>query len=215
LAFRQKIGAAKKMLAIKLARVPLLIYRGQNSFDTQGPLSYTFLSQTSSYHSERNALTTFFIIKGGFMISKILVPSDGSKTAKKAAAYAVDLAQQLKASIIILSVIEQSPLIAMTVPASKTASHTIEPMGYYLKEAAERYTGEIKKMCDKKGVASKISIKTGHPVDEIVKEAKMSKADLIVMGSHGRSALSATILGSVSYGVIHNDKRIHVLIVRV
>jgi nucleotide-binding universal stress UspA family protein len=54
----------------------------------------------------------------------------------------------------------------------------------------------------------------GHPVDEIVKESKKSKADLIVMGSHGRSALSATVLGSVSYGVIHNDKHIHVLIVR-
>ena len=33
------------------------------------------------------------------MISKILVPSDGSKTAKKAAVYAVDLAKQLKASM--------------------------------------------------------------------------------------------------------------------
>jgi nucleotide-binding universal stress UspA family protein len=51
-------------------------------------------------------------------------------------------------------------------------------------------------------------------VKEIVKEAKRSKADIIVMGSHGRSALSAAVLGSVSYGVIHNDKRIHVLVVR-
>ncbi|MCX6225324.1 MAG: universal stress protein, partial [Bacteroidia bacterium] len=76
------------------------------------------------------------------------------------------------------------------------------------------YTGEIKKLCDKNGVASTLSIKMGHPVDEIIKEAKKSKADLIVMGSHGRSALSATVLGSVSYGVIHNDKRIHVLVAR-
>ena len=148
------------------------------------------------------------------MISKILVPADGSKTAKKAAAYAVDLAKQLKASIIVLSVIDQRSLIARTVPASETPRHTIEPIEDYLKEAAEGYTGEIKKMCDKNGVAATISIKTGHPVDEIVKEAKRSKADLIVMGSHGRSALSATVLGSISYGVIHNDKSIHVLIVR-
>ena len=148
------------------------------------------------------------------MISKILVPSDGSKTAQKAAGYAVDLAKQLKASIIVLSVIDKRSLIAQTVPASETARHTIEPIEDYLREAAEGYAGEIKKLCDKSGVASKISIKTGHPVEEIVKEAKRSKADLIVMGSHGRSALSATVLGSVSYGVIHNDKSIHVLIVR-
>ena len=148
------------------------------------------------------------------MISKILIPSDGSKTAKKAAAYAVDLAKQLKASIIVLSIIDQRSLIANTVPASETARHIIEPIEDYLKEAAEGYAGEIKKLCDKQGVASTISIKTGHPVEEIVKEAKKSHADLIVMGSHGKSALSATVLGSVSYGVIHNDKNIHVLIVR-
>ena len=34
------------------------------------------------------------------MISKILVPSDGSKTAQRAAGYAVDLAKQLNASIV-------------------------------------------------------------------------------------------------------------------
>ena len=148
------------------------------------------------------------------MISKILVPSDGSKTAQRAAGYAVDLAKQLKASIIILSVIDKRSFTAQTVPASETARHTIEPIEDYLREAAEGYAGEIKKLCDKSGVASKVSIKMGHPVEEIVKEAKRSKADLIVMGSHGRSALSATVLGSVSYGVIHNDASVPILIVR-
>ena len=148
------------------------------------------------------------------MISKILVPSDGSKSAQRAAGYAVDLAKQLKASIIALSVIDMRSLIAQTVPALETARHTIEPIEDYLREAAEGYAGEIKKLCDKSGVASKISIKMGHPVEEIVKEAKRSKANLIVMGSHGRSALSATVLGSVSYGVIHNDASIPILIVK-
>jgi nucleotide-binding universal stress UspA family protein len=148
------------------------------------------------------------------MISRILVPVDGSKTAKKAAEYAVELAKQLDASIIIMSVIEKSQLIAETVPASKTAMHTIESIEDYLKEIAEMNIGEILKLCDKNHVVSEMSIKTGHPVKEILKEAKKSKADLIVMGSHGISALSATVLGSVSYGVIHNGRNIHVLIVR-
>ena len=148
------------------------------------------------------------------MITKILMPSDGSKTALRAGRYAVDLAKQLKASIIVLSIIDYRSFITQTVSSLDTARHTMEPIEDYLREAAEGYAGEIKKLCDKSGVASKISIKIGHPVEEIVKEAKRSKANLIVMGSHGRSALSATVLGSVSYGVIHNDKRIHVLIVR-
>jgi len=138
-------------------------------------------------------------------ISKILLLSDGSKTAKRAAAYAVDLAKQLRASIIALSVIDQRSLIAQTVSVSETPRQTIEPMEYYLKDAAEGYTGEIKKLCDEKGVVATISIQRGNPAEEIVKEAKRSKADLIVMGSQGRSDLSATVLGSVSYGVIGSD----------
>ena len=148
------------------------------------------------------------------MISKILVPTDGSKTAQKAARYAVDLAKQLKASVIALSVIDNRSLIAQTVPAEDTARHIIEPIEDYLKEAAEGYAVEIKKLCDKNGVQSKTVITKGHPVEEIVKEAKKSKADLIVMGSHGRSALTAAFLGSVTYGVIHKDTKNPVLVVR-
>ena len=157
----------------------------------------------------------FLMIKGGCMISKILVPTDGSKTAQKAARYAIDLAKQLKASIIILSVIDIRTLMTQSVvPGGETAIYSMEPVEDYLKMAAKGYSGEIKKLCDRSGVAATVSIKTGHPVEVIVKEAKKSKANLIVMGSHGRSALSATVLGSVSYGVIHNDKSIPVLIVR-
>jgi nucleotide-binding universal stress UspA family protein len=148
------------------------------------------------------------------MISKILVPTDGSKAAQKAARYAVDLAKQLKASVIVLSVIDKRSFIGQTVPAAETARHVIEPIEDYLREAAEGYAGEIKKLCEKNGVQSKTVITAGHPVEEIVKEAKKSKADLIVMGSHGRSALAAAVLGSIAYGVIHKDTSIPILIVR-
>ncbi|MHB8137551.1 MAG: universal stress protein [Smithellaceae bacterium] len=148
------------------------------------------------------------------MISKILVPSDGSKTAQRAAVYAVDLAKQLKASIIVLSVIDKRMFMAQAIPAAKTSRQTPETIEDYLTEAAQGYVGEIKKLCDKRGVSCRLSIKMGYPVEEIAKEAKRLKANLIVMGSRGRSAFSATVLGSVSYGVLHNDKSIPVLIVR-
>jgi len=148
------------------------------------------------------------------MISKILVPTDGSKTSYKAAKYAVDLAKKLRASIIALSVIDKRAFMAQTVPASKATKHIIEPVEDYLREAAEGYVGAIKKLCDKKGVVSKLSVKMGSPVEEIDKEVKKSKANLIVMGSRGRNALTATVLGSVSYGVIQNEKSVPVLIVR-
>jgi universal stress protein A len=51
-------------------------------------------------------------------------------------------------------------------------------------------------------------------VEEIVKKARQEKADLIVLGSHGRSALRAAVLGSVAYGVIHKHAKIPILVVR-
>ena len=148
------------------------------------------------------------------MISKILVPTDGSKTAQKAARYAVDLAKQLHATIIIMSVVDKRSLISEAIPAGATPLHVAESMEDYLREAAEAYGGEIKKLCKKHGIRSKTVITTGHPVEDIVKEAERSKAHLIVMGSHGESALAAAVLGSVTYGVIHKDTKIPILVVK-
>jgi len=148
------------------------------------------------------------------MVSKILVPTDGSKTALKAIKYAVDLAKQLNASVIALSIIDNRSFIAQTVSAVDTPTHVIEPIEDYLREAAKGYAGEIEKLCDKNDVKSETVIATGHPAENIVKQAKKSKVDLIVMGSHGRSALAASVLGSVAYGVIHDQTKVPVLIVR-
>ena len=148
------------------------------------------------------------------MISKILVPTDGSKAARKAALYAVDLAKQLKASVFVLSVVDNRSFPGRTIPARDTARHIIEPVADYLREAAEDYAEEIKKLCDKSGVRSGVVIAAGHPVEEIVKEAEKKKVNLIVMGSHGRSALTAMVLGSVTSGVAHKETKIPILIVR-
>lgn len=148
------------------------------------------------------------------MISKILIPTDGSKAAQKAAMYAVDLAKQLKASVIVLSVIDKRSFTGQTVPAGKTSRHVTEPIEDYLREAAQGYAGEVETLCAKNEVQSKTVIIAGHPVEGILKEAARAKVDLIVMGSHGKSALTAAVLGSVTYGVIHKDTKIPVLIVR-
>jgi nucleotide-binding universal stress UspA family protein len=148
------------------------------------------------------------------MISKILVPTDGSKAAQKAAKYAVDLAKQLTATVVVLSVVDKRSFMGQTVPAGKTSRHVIEPIEDYMREAAEVYVGEIEELCAKNEVQSKTVITAGHPVEGIMKEAAKAKADLIIMGSHGKSALSVAVLGSVTYGVMHKETKIPVLIVR-
>ena len=67
------------------------------------------------------------------MVSKILVPTDGSETARKAARYAVDLAKQLNASVIILSVIDCRLFIAQIVSAADAPMHVIVPVDDYLR----------------------------------------------------------------------------------
>jgi nucleotide-binding universal stress UspA family protein len=148
------------------------------------------------------------------MISKILVPIDGSKMSHKAANYAVELAKQTGASLTLLSVIDKRFVVDQAVSASASPTHLKESVEDYLQQSAQSSTDEIAKVCKRNRVQYKATIRTGHPVEEIVNEATKSKVDLIVMGSHGKSALKAAVLGSVTYGVMHKDTKIPVLIVR-
>lgn len=148
------------------------------------------------------------------MISKILVPLDGSKVSHKAAKYAVDLAKQADATLILLSIIDKRFIIEQTISASASPTHLKEFVEDYLKQSVQAATDLIIKLCKQNRLRCKAVIRKGHPVEEIVKEAAKSKADLIVMGSHGKSALKAAILGSVTYGVLHKETKIPVLIVR-
>jgi len=148
------------------------------------------------------------------MISRILVPIDGSKMSHKAAEYAVGLAKQTGALLTLLSVIDKRFVIEQSVSASASPTHVKESVEDYLRQSAQSSTDEIEKICKRNRIQYKAVIRTGHPVEQIVNEATKSKVDLIVMGSHGKSALKAAVLGSVTYGVIHKDTKIPVLIVR-
>lgn len=147
-------------------------------------------------------------------IKKILVATDGSKTSRKSVEYAVELAKQTGANLMLLSVIDESFFISQSIPAMARPTRLIEPIEDYLRQAAEAYLEEAERLCKKNEIQSKKVIRTGHPVEEIIKEAEKSKVDLVIMGSHGKSALKAALLGSVTYGVINKDTKIPVLVVR-
>ena len=149
------------------------------------------------------------------MMSRILVPVDGSRTARKAADYAFSLASLSHGTVILLTVVDRDSFVGKpSIPASETGTEIVEPIEDYLREAAEADMGQIEALGGQKGIVTKKVIRYGNAVEEIVKEAETSNSDLIVMGSHGRSAMQAALLGSVTYGVIHYDTRIPVLVVR-
>ncbi len=140
------------------------------------------------------------------MISKILVPTDGSRASKKAIDYAIGLAKQTKSTITILSVIDKSVFLAQSIPARASSKRVITPIEDYLSNLTESYIDQAVKQCSKKRVKPVTVVRSGHPVEEIVKEARRSKSNLIIVGSHGKGALESAVLGSVSYGLIHNAK---------
>jgi nucleotide-binding universal stress UspA family protein len=148
------------------------------------------------------------------MITKILAPTDGSKMSQRSVTYAANLAKQTGASIILLSVIDKGTFIPQSIPSGATPTNIAEPLEDYLKQVSLTHLKYAAQSCEKIGVESKSVVRSGHPVEEIIKEAKKSHADLIVMGSQGRSALKAALLGSVTFGVIHKDTKIPVLVVR-
>lgn len=158
------------------------------------------------------------------MIAKILVPTDGSKTAQKAASHAVELAKQLKAELFVIAVVDErslsmlqimpeSVLNVLSVPGN--AGYSLESIENHLHNDAEKHVAKIIKLCKKNKVRSKAIITIGHPVEKIISEAKRLKVNFIVMGSRGVSALEAVVLGSVTYGVIHNkNTKIPVMVVK-
>ncbi len=148
------------------------------------------------------------------MISKILVATDGSETARKSIGYAIELAKQTGASLTFLTVVDKNFFTAKSMPSVATPTHLVEPIEDFLRQAAGAHQKETEKLCQKEGIQSKGIIRSGHPVEEIIKQAERSKADLIIMGSHGRTALKAAVIGSVTFGVIHKDTTIPVLVVR-
>jgi nucleotide-binding universal stress UspA family protein len=149
------------------------------------------------------------------MIKKMLVPIDGSETSRKALAYAVGLAKQTGSTIVVLSVVEKDPFfVAQTVPPVATPTHLMENMEDYLIQAAQALVEEAGNFCGSSGVDAQKLVRTGHPVREIARAAEDLGADIIVIGSHGRSALQASLLGSVTVGVIHRETKVPVLVVR-
>jgi nucleotide-binding universal stress UspA family protein len=142
------------------------------------------------------------------MFRNILVCVDGSKHAEHALAEAIDLATTQHSRLTLLTAISHPPYWANT---PMTAAG-IEPLAADLqKEAEKTLRAAVDQVPDSVSVTK---ILTEEPIREaLIDQIKTGTFDLVVMGSRGRGALSASLLGSVShYALNHSD--VPVLIVR-
>jgi nucleotide-binding universal stress UspA family protein len=129
--------------------------------------------------------------------SKILVPTDGSNCATMAGKHAIYLAKNLGASVLILNVVD-------TDLAFHSGMHYSGEVAE-LEASAVKVTKALKTLCDEAGVPVKEMVARGSPAPEILKVAGAEKADLIVMGTVGMSAVERVLLGSVTEKVSHHS----------
>lgn len=138
------------------------------------------------------------------MFSKILVCSDGSDIAIRAAAVAAEIALKFGSQLILLNVYDPSVIPAATMGIPDGLLQTTVSAGSYAEEtqnAVEKETGEV---LQKAGVQYTTHRELGHPVDRIISTAFDEKVDLIVLGSRGLGGFERLLLGSVSTGVLHH-----------
>jgi nucleotide-binding universal stress UspA family protein len=135
--------------------------------------------------------------RGGKMtsIKKILVPTDFSPYSDQAMQYASMMAKAFKARILLVHVIE--PLTYSVTDTLTVADHFVA-----LKTIAKPLLENARKKFQKKGLVIEADLLTGVPYREILKKARRIGADVIVMGTHGRTGVEHFLLGSVAEKVV-------------
>jgi len=147
------------------------------------------------------------------MFKKILVPVDGSDTSQAGLKTAMGMARDSGGMLFILHVVDEHVLLQTA--DYMGGSYYEETIGS-LKEAGRRVLAKACAKVEKAGVPYKaISVETveGGVAALILAQARKAKADVIVMGTHGRRGLSRMVMGSDAEGVVR-ESTVPVLLVR-
>ncbi|MDI1261291.1 universal stress protein [Aquabacterium sp.] len=139
---------------------------------------------------------------------KILMPVDGSEYTKRMLGYIAAHDELLGAQheYTILTVV---PLL----PAGVTSFLDRAMADTYYEDCAQEVLRPIKAFTDQKGWNVQLISRKGHAADVVAEFAEKHPMDLIVMGTHGRSAFGNVVLGSVTTGVLARTK-VPMLLVR-
>ncbi len=126
----------------------------------------------------------------------VLVAVDFSKDNQAIVERAVEIAQRNSAKLTLLHIVEYAS-IAYSGDLIMPEEVMVDKE---LMQQAEKQLGELKDSLNLPQVETAVEI--GSPKHEIVRVAEERKADLIVIGSHGRHGLQL-LLGSTANGVLH------------
>jgi nucleotide-binding universal stress UspA family protein len=129
-------------------------------------------------------------------IKRILVPHDFSDTAQCAVSYALDFAEKFGARVTIVHAYEY-PVLSFPEGPALTGDLVRQ-----IQAAAEAALVGVVSRARRPGVEIESVLRQGTVWSEILAAAVEVKADLIVIGTHGRRGLSRALLGSVAEKVV-------------
>ena len=133
------------------------------------------------------------------MFHNILVAVDGSADSDAALAHAIDLAESEHTQLTLMTAVAEVPPTAYLIPGEESAT---------LSESAHRQAeAVIRQACER--VPADLPVTTvlsDQPIRRaLIRQIKEGHHDLVVMGSRGRGAVRAALLGSVSHYALHHS----------
>ena len=139
------------------------------------------------------------------MFKHILISTDGSPLANKAARAGIALARALRAKVTAYYALEQLRLIYDE--GYMMNQKIIDRADKRLREIGQKHVDVIGKMAKAAGVPfASIVTNAFSAYEGIIDAAKKQKCDVIFMASHGRRGLSKLIMGSVTQKVLTHAK---------
>jgi nucleotide-binding universal stress UspA family protein len=136
-------------------------------------------------------------------IQTILVATDFSTASEAATTYAFQLARALGVRVILLHVVPESDVAVMVALHGHLQSHiSREALIHTFSTEAEKRLATLVDDANAQDLVQERCIGTGQPASEIVSWATAKQAQIILVGTHGRSGLDRVLLGSVAAHVL-------------
>jgi nucleotide-binding universal stress UspA family protein len=132
-------------------------------------------------------------------IRRILHPSDFSRASGAAFTKALEMAKTNRAELLVVHVL--APFVP-TVGDGYVPANVYEEIVASVRSQAQAQINRLIAKARKAGVRVKGLLMDGVPHEQITRAARSKRADLIVIGTHGRTGLSKFFLGSVAGRVV-------------
>ncbi len=142
------------------------------------------------------------------LFKKILVATDGSENAVKAASYGVNIAKATGAEVYALYVVSTEHAVT-----TRTVMGWSEAFEEYLANKGGAAIAYVEKLGKEAGVKVEPVFLKGIPAEKILEYTEESNIDLVVMGTQGLTGIKRFLIGSVAENVLRHSK-VPVMIIR-